>query len=185
VTFEQYDKYCAETAKEKPGDRGWGRGKRPVIYVSWNDAEAYCKWLSDKTGLHFKLPTEAQWEKAARGTKGRKYPWGDRDPDKSLANFYFNIAKTTSVGSYPQGESPYSLLDMAGNVWEWCKDWYKDDYYNDTPKKNPTGPIGGTYRVLRGGGWFGHAGVLRCADRSGGRPSGRDDVIGFRLCQED
>lgn len=112
---------------EKPDDEDWGRKNRPVIFVSWDDASAYCQWLSQKTGLRFNLPTEAQWEKAARGNDQRKYPWGNQEPDKNLANFGFDIDKTTPVDSYPAGASPFGLLDMAGNVWEWCSDWYEAD----------------------------------------------------------
>jgi formylglycine-generating enzyme required for sulfatase activity len=121
----------------------------------------YCEWLSHKTGTNFKLPTEAQWEKAARGTDGRKYPWGSRESDETLANFNEKIGKTTPVGSYPAGASPYRLLDMSGNVWEWCSDWYGSGYYKNSPKENPTGPRSGPGRVLRGG------------------------DVGFRLCQDD
>jgi hypothetical protein len=180
VTFDQYDKYCDDKAKENSGDGEWGT----VIIVSWNDAAAYCKWLSDKTGLNFKLPTEAQWEKAARGIKGRKYPWGGREPDDTLANFAGKIGKTTPVGSYPAGASPYGLLDMAGNVFEWCSDWYGSEYYKNAPKENPTGPDGGTDRVMRGGGWNEYAGSLRCSSRDHFRPSLRGHNVGFRLCQD-
>jgi serine/threonine-protein kinase len=161
-----------------PGD------DHPVTDVSWEDANAYCNWLSKKKGLNFKLPTEAQWEKAARGTDGRKYPWGKNEPDETLANFGWKFDKTSPVGSYPNGASPYGLLDMAGNVWEWCSDWYGDDYYKNSPKDNPTGPKIGTSRVVRGGCWVSDAGSLRCAGRSGGGPSYRSLVADFRLCQD-
>jgi formylglycine-generating enzyme required for sulfatase activity len=184
VTFAQYDRYCNETKIEKTDDEGWGRENRPVINVSWNEAGAYCQWLSDKTGLQFNLPTESQWEKAARGNDQRKYPWGGREPDKDLANFSFKVGKTTPVGSYPAGASPYGLLDMAGNVWEWCSDRYEAGYYKNSPLKNPTGPAGGSYRVFRGGGWHYYARFLRCADRSNHGPSNRYYFLGFRLRQD-
>ncbi len=182
VTFEQYDKYCAEAGKTKPDDRRWGRGTRPIIYVSWNDADEYCKWLSEKIGLKFKLPTEAQWENAARGIKGRKYPWGNKEPDEALANFGGKVGKTTPVGSYPQGASPYGILNMAGNVWEWCNDWCGG--YDAGRQKNPKDPENGTYRVVRGGGWDYYASYLRCAYRYYGRPSNRFSSLGFRLSQD-
>jgi formylglycine-generating enzyme required for sulfatase activity len=160
VTFAQYDRYCSDIKKEKPGDEGWGRENRPVINVSWTEAAAYCQWLSRQTGLEFKLPTEAQREKAARGNDQRKYPWGSREPGKDLANFSGNVGKATPVGSYPAGASPYGLLDMAGNVWEWCGDWYEAGYYKNSPQKNPAGPGAGSYRVFRGGGWSSFASYL-------------------------
>jgi formylglycine-generating enzyme required for sulfatase activity len=184
VTFAQYDRYCKETKIEKPSDVGWGRENRPVINVSWIDAAAYCEWLSQKTGLKFKLPTEAQWEKAARGNDQRKYPWGPREPDKNLANFERIVGKTTPVGSYPAGASLYGLLDMAGNVWEWCSDWYETDYYKNSPPKNPTGSNSGSDRVIRGGGWYDMARDLRCASRGSDGPSYRVDSLGFRLRQD-
>jgi serine/threonine-protein kinase len=156
----------------------------PIVGVSWEDARAYCDWLSNKTGLNFKLPTEAQWEKAARGTDGRKYPWGNREPDDTLANFEGKIGKTTPVGSYPDGASPYGLLGMAGNVWEWCSDWYGSDYYKNASKKNPPGPESGPFRVMRGGGWYFYAVDLRCSNRFIVYPSFRNSFVGFRLCQD-
>ena len=155
----------------------------PIVGISWNDAAAYCEWLSKKTGLKFKLSTETQWEKAARGTDGRMYPWGDQEPDEDLANFGFYIGKTTSVGLYSLGESPYGLLDMVGNVWEWCNDWYYSDYYNNSPDKNPPGPPTGACRVFRGGGWHNNSQSIRCATRNDSVPSFRVNDIGFRLCQ--
>jgi formylglycine-generating enzyme required for sulfatase activity len=184
VTFAQYDRYYKETEIEKPDDEGWGRENRPVINVSWDDAKAYYQWLSKKTGLQFKLPTEAQWEKAARGNDQRKYPRGSREPDKDLANFSDNRGKTTHVGSYPDGASPYGLLDMAGNVWEWCSDWYKADYYKNSPPKNPEGPNSGSKRVIRGGCWNNYARNLRCALRYYSVPSDRFYFLGFRLRQD-
>jgi formylglycine-generating enzyme required for sulfatase activity len=184
VTFSQYDRYCNENKREKPDDVGWGRENRPVIKVSWTEAAAYCQWLSQKTGLQFKLPTEAQWEKAARGNDQRKYPWGSLEPDKNLANFSGNIGKTTPVGSYPAGASPYGLLDMAGNVWEWCGDWYEAGYYKNSPLKNPAGPNSGSNRVIRGGSWSVMARGLRCATRGGSGRSNRGGDLGFRLRQD-
>jgi formylglycine-generating enzyme required for sulfatase activity len=175
---------------EKKKDINWKnpgfkqQDSHPVVCVSWNDALEYCRWLSNKKGVNFKLPTEAQWEKAARGTDGRKYPWGDTKPGETLANFNIEISKTTPVGSYPAGASPYGLLDTAGNVWEWCSDWYDPDYYKNAPKENPMGPKSGTGRVMRGGGWADRAVPLRCAYRLNGYPYRRFNTVGFRLCQD-
>ncbi len=169
----------------------------PVVCISWQDAVAYCNWLSGEKGLKFKLPSEAQWEKAARGSDGRKYPWGDHDPYYQ-GKWYANYAAhdswerkgedgfefTAPVGSYPMGASPYGLLDMAGNVWEWCADWYDKDYYKNSPPRNPEGPSKGSRRVVRGGGWDLSAVGIRCADRNYVTPSSRYSDLGFRLCQE-
>lgn len=186
VTWDQFDQFCAETSKELPdyADAGWGRGKRPVIHVSWHDADAYCKWLSAKTGLHFKLPTEAQWEKAARGTNGQLFPWGNQQPTEDLANFGDDIKMSTTkpVGSYPGGESPYGIMDMAGNVWEWCTDWYGN--YSAEPQKNPTGPQSGKFFVLRGGSWHDSPQFISCSNRYPAEPSFRGYIEGFRLCLE-
>jgi formylglycine-generating enzyme required for sulfatase activity len=156
----------------------------PVVCVSWIDAMKYCKWVSRKKGLTFRLPTEAQREKAARGTDGRKYPWGDPKPDETLANFNFKISKTTPVNLYPKGASPYGLLDMAGNVLEWCSDWYDEKYYKSSPDINPAGPDGGSDRVIRGGGWGNYARYMRCANRYDYGPTNRNVFLGFRLCHD-
>jgi formylglycine-generating enzyme required for sulfatase activity len=156
------------------------------VGISWGDAAAYCDWLSQKINLPFKLPTEAQWEKAARGTNHRKYPWGNREPDRNLANFNSIIDRYTPVGSYPEGASPYGVLDMAGNVWDWCWDWYNPKYYKKSPPKNPTGPKKASNygRVLRGGGCNDPAIFLCCSTHiSYGIDTRRVDV-GFRLSQD-
>ena len=201
VTFDQYDRFCEEAKKTKPPDAGWGRGKRPVINVSWHDASDYCAWLSREKGLEFKLPTEAQWEKAGRGTDGREYPWGNDAPsgdklnfaDKQLwlkdkydwadQNIDDGYVYTAPVGSYPAGASPYGLLDMSGNVWEWCLDWYDEKYYEKSPDRNPPGPSQGASRVLRGGSWFYLSHRCRSAYRGGAHPASRYQYLGVRLAR--
>ncbi|MEA3349824.1 MAG: formylglycine-generating enzyme family protein, partial [Chloroflexota bacterium] len=182
-----------------------GKGDHPVIYVSWDDAQAYCQWLSQKTGKTYRLPTEAQWEKAARGplTPGpspggrgeseqgedgvrvdRIYPWGD-DWDSGKCNFgENNIANTTPVGQYsPEGDSPYGCTDMAGNVWEWCADWFAEDAYKNREDglKDPQGAQQGGSRLLRGGSWSSNRRVVRCAARGRYSPDFFYFSIGFRV----
>jgi len=186
VTFDQYDRFCEDREISKPEDDGWDRERYPVINISWEDAMAYCIWLSEKIGYDFKLPTEARWEKAARGTNGRTYPWGNSLPIDDKANFNARnanfINQTTPVGSYPEGSSPYAVLDMAGNVYEWCLDWYRSSGSSSSLNKNPHGPKRGTYRVLRGGSWYGSSQCLRTSFRTSAKPGSRHIHIGFRIC---
>jgi formylglycine-generating enzyme required for sulfatase activity len=131
-----------------------GKADHPVTQVSWADAAAFCGWAGKAAGVAVHLPSEAQWEKAARGTDGRLYPWGDEMPDAAHCNFNRNIGDTTPAGKYsPLGDSPYGCADMAGNVWEWVNDWYDEGYYRVSPQQNPEGPATGQYRTLRGGSW--------------------------------
>ena len=172
-------------AEFKPLDDGWGRGNRPVINATMNDAVAFCKWLSDKTGKTFKLPTEAQWEKAARGTDQRMYPWGNEWPDKNSnrGNFNMILGKTSPVGSYPLGSSPYGILDMNGNLREYCSDWYDANYYSVSPENNPQGPSSGSARVMRGGFWGGI--IDNSFQRYWGGEDGGHNAHGFRIAKED
>ncbi len=140
----------------------------PVLHVSWNDAVAYCKWLSEKTGKHFRLPKEAEWEYAAAGIEKREYPWPKEkgEPNSKLLNYNGNVGQTTPVGSYPEGATPEGLYDMAGNVWEWTDSWYDSTCSN---------------RVLRGGCWNSSAGNCRSALRNLNAPDYRSHGVGFRL----
>jgi formylglycine-generating enzyme required for sulfatase activity len=148
----------------------------PVTSVNWNQAKTFCDWRGAR------LPTEAEWEKAARGIDGRTYPWGNAAPSSSLANYISNDSSndTTEVGSYENGKSPYGMYDMAGNVWEWVADWYDSNYYQTLPAENPQGPSSGDYRVLRGGSWDYNLLNLRSSIRNWNLPSYWLDDIGFR-----
>jgi formylglycine-generating enzyme required for sulfatase activity len=189
ITNREYQAFVRD-AKFKPPN-GWdgdqfpdGKGSHPIVNVSWDDATAYCKWLGEKSGKAYRLPTEAEWEKAARGEDGRVYPWGDVfDPQKANTS-ETKLGDTSDVGKFsPQGDSPYACADMAGNVWEWCNDWFDEKEYKTRKDvaKNPQGAPKGDARVLRGGAFSYEGGLVRCAVRYERLPGRRGNLIGFRV----
>jgi formylglycine-generating enzyme required for sulfatase activity len=186
VTVRQYAEFLQATGVNSPLD--WqtmnqpAHQKRPVANVDWADAAAYCKWAGKR------LPTEAEWEKAARGTDGRLYPWGNDPPTPLHANFGKSGSNghgtLAPVGTLEEGKGPYGIYDLAGNAWEWVNDWYDHDYYKNSPSQNPTGPSRGGFKVLRGGSWNSNPRNLRSTDRYWDPPSFRSLYFpGFRCAK--
>ncbi|MFI0398772.1 MAG: formylglycine-generating enzyme family protein [Thiolinea sp.] len=188
VTFDEWD--ACERAKvcHHAYDDGWGRGKRPVLYVSWNDiTQKYLPWLNQQTGKRYRLPTDAEWEYAARAGGESAYPWGNtincqQARYRGLSDGCKAADKTLTVGSYPA--NAWGLHDTVGNVYEWVQDWGGGNYYHSSPVSAPQGPSSGTSRVLRGGSWFHDAKFVRSAHRYDSAPRLSSPDIGFRLAQD-
>ena len=191
VTNRQYAAYMGVTGANKP--KHWLDGEfvkelenHPVVQVSWHHAGDFATWVNGlpqngNPAWTVRLPTEAEWEKAARGTDGRIYPWGNQAPDKTLANIDDWFKGTTVVGRFPKGASPYGALDMAGNVWEWVGDWFGEAYYRTSPKGSPAGPASGERRVMKGGSWLYNSWYARSGYRGRYTPTNMLNYFGFRL----
>jgi formylglycine-generating enzyme required for sulfatase activity len=189
ITNQQYQAFIKEDGKSPKGWDGdqypQGKDAHPVVNVSWEDAMLYVKWLNEKTKKNYRLPTEAEWEKAARGENGRMWSWGNEFGEKNANTAELKLKDTTPVGQFsPQGDSPYDCADMMGNVWEWCNDWLDEKEYKNRKDgvKDPQGTQTGTYRVLRGGSFYYDRSGVRCAYRNWNDPNHRGDGYGFRVC---
>jgi formylglycine-generating enzyme required for sulfatase activity len=166
-------------------DPKWNGANLPVVGITWFEMEAYCNWLTHVAEKYFRLPTEAEWEHAARGTEELLWAWGNEwDSDKANTDeAEKKIAGTSPVGLYPHGASSYGIEDMSGNVWEWCSDWYSEDEYRNRKDgiQDPRGPEKGRARVVRGGSWNDNRNLARCSYRGRREPDFFYDVIGFRV----
>jgi serine/threonine-protein kinase len=193
ITNAQYEAF---DPAHKTRRAQWATDDHPVVYVNSKDATAFCQWLSGKEGRTYRLPTEAEWEYAAKGTDNRVFPWGDRLDAGHFANFADrrtafawrdpNIddgwAETSPVGQYPRGASPYGAEDMAGNVYEWCLDFF--EAYKARTRVNPRGPLSGTKRVYRGGSWKSRGNSVRTSARAFNSPDYSSNDVGFRVICE-
>ena len=187
VTNTDYGRFLRETASQPPpfwGDPAFNHPQQPVVGGSWPDAAGYCEWLRAKANRGFRLPTEAEWERAARGGReGALFPWGDAPPE-SLRSYAERCAGLWNTGPEPVGlgeANGYGLYNMCDNVHEWCRDWYSPDYYEVSPEGNPQGPETGDRRASRGGSWRHHIKMSRCAARSSSPPEFHYADYGFRV----
>ncbi|MEK7812172.1 MAG: SUMF1/EgtB/PvdO family nonheme iron enzyme, partial [Candidatus Desantisbacteria bacterium] len=195
VTFGQYKNFLEKTGYRALPD--WVSkysitDEHPVVGVSWQDAVAFCKWLSQVSGKNYYLPTESEWEKAAKGTGTREYPWGNQEPDDSgVYRANYNPGKfiedgyefTSKTGNFMDGVSPYGCWNMAGNAWEWCADWYDEKYCQQQElTNNPKGADTGTKRIVRGGSWSSQKQNLRVSNRHCFLPESQLNIVGFRCC---
>jgi sulfatase modifying factor 1 len=183
VTRYEYSQFLTDTSHPQP--KGWsdpcfGSDDQPVVGVTWFAAAAYCEWLSKRTGARYRLPTEAEWEKACRGgLENAEYGWGD-EPIDVIDYFRGEWNAPRPVGQGPPNR--YGLFNMGDNVHEWCSDWYAEEYYATSPERNPTGPESGMRRVSRGGSWRHQIKASRAAHRSSLPPSYAYTDYGFRIC---
>lgn len=183
VTNAMYARCVADGACWPPASVNPYFGKaeyadHPVVYVGWQKAQEYCRWVGGR------LPTEAEWEKAARGTDGRRYPWGNKRPTDSLLNFNGTHGQPQSAYAYLTGISPYGLLNMAGNVREWTADWFSETYYEVSSYKNPQGPSSGEVKSLRGGAYWDDAKQVQTFYRLSHDPTSPGENRGFRCVEE-
>lgn len=183
VTNQEYHCFVQATGHPPPPfwrNTGFCHPQQPVVGISWFDADAYCQWLRQRTGRPYRLPTEAEWERAARGGhEGSLYPWGNAPP-QSLPDYPHRWRDGPEIVGL-SAPNDYGLFNMGENVHEWCSDWYDPTYYRSSPEKNPIGPPGGTRRASRGGSWRHHIKVARCAARSSIPPHLRYNDYGFRI----
>ncbi len=185
VTVAQYRSYCRETGVSMPAAPSWGwRDNDPIVNVNWNEAKDFADWLSEKTDRTYRLPTEAQWEYAARGgrrSQGKTYAGSN---SLELVGWFEGNSgnQTHPVGQKKPNE--LGIYDLSGNAWEWCRDWYDPDYYSKSPATNPVNQTALTDRVLRGGSWYFASRPCRSANRSDNTPKARSGLIGFRLVSQ-
>jgi formylglycine-generating enzyme required for sulfatase activity len=189
VRNRDYAVFLCETRRNAPrhwDDPAFQHPDQPVVAVSWHDAAAYCQWLAALTGRRYRLPTEAEWERAALGGRERAlYPWGDTPPPDHPE--YRERWSGTITGPHPAGQStpnPYGLYDVGENVHEWCADWYDPGFYARSPARSPAGPPSGLRRASRGGSWRHHVKVSRCAARSSIPPEFEYADYGFRVVRD-
>ena len=185
VTVAEFGKFLEDTGQAAPpywGDPNFSHPEQPVVAVSWFEALAYCEWLSKVTGEYYRLPTEAEWERAARGgIENQLFPWGD-EPPQSRPGY----EQRWQTGPEPVRQSEpnaYGLYEMCENVHEWCSDWFQADYYTHSPERNPQGPGGGDRKASRGGSWRHHVKMSRCSTRSSIPPQFQYADYGFRVAR--
>ena len=185
VTFEQYDYYCDQNNFAKLEDNGWGRDKRPVMNITWQEAKNYCVWLGTKLGKTVRLPSEAEWEYAAKA-KGEVIQWAGTNNQNDFANYAWddNNSGGTTHDAASKNPNSIGLFDMCGNVWEWCNDWYSSSYYSTSPQNNPQGPVSGSNRVIRGGSYQDYSENSSTVYRFSYYPLNTNSGIGFRCVKD-